>query len=253
MTKDVDFSIDSGARDKKYWSELDAMFSKRSYQSEDILRNWPAYVMRRDMRRFISHYELFKNVIDLPGCIVDLGVFKGASLFTWGNLLDIFAPNDRSRKVFGFDHFKGLTNFDAKDGALQKYADKVEGGFCAPEEDVRTLERLHAMDSHTPGFKRAELVIGDIKETLPLFLEANPGLRISLLHFDFDLYEPTRFALDLLYPMVLKGGVVCFDEYGLIPWAGESNAVDEYLDKLPVRPVVRKHPFTQMPHGYLIK
>jgi hypothetical protein len=253
MKNNMDFSIDSSARDEHYWQELDNIFEKRQYGSKDILRNWPAYVMRRDVRRFISHYELFKNVVDLPGCILDLGVFKGGSLFTWCNLLDIFVANDRSRKVYGFDHFKGLTNFNSKDGAFQPYANKVEGGFCAEEEDVRMLERLHAMDSHTPGFKRAELVIGDIKESLPRFLEGNPGLRISLLHFDFDLYEPTRFALELLYPLVLKGGVVCFDEYGLIPWAGESNAVDEFLDKLPDRPIVRKHPFTQMPHGYLIK
>lgn len=253
MASESKSSFDSNARDEEYWRELDRLFQRRGYRSKEILRNWPAYVMRRDVRRFISHYELFKNVVDLPGCIVDLGVFKGASLFTWANLLEIFCANDRSRRVFGFDHFRGLTEFADKDGALNLGADKVEGGFCAEEEDVRTLEHIHAMDSHTPGFRRAELVIGDIKSTLPKFLAENPGLRVSLIHFDFDLYEPTRFALELLYPLVLKGGVVCFDEYGLIPWAGESNAVDEYLDKLLERPTIRKHPFTQMPHGYLIK
>jgi hypothetical protein len=248
-----DFTVDSTARDEHYWDKLHEMFKQRQYHSKDILRNWPAYVMRRDMRRFMSHYELFKLVIDLPGCILDLGVFKGASLFTWCNFLDIFLANDRSRKVYGFDHFKGLTNFNIKDEAKRESADKVEGGFRADEEDIRLLEYLHAMDSHSPGFKRAELVIGDIKETLPRFLEAHPGLRISLLHFDFDLYEPTKFAIDILYPLVVKGGVVCFDEYGLVPWAGESNAVDEYLSTLPDRPLIRKHPFTQMPHGFLIK
>lgn len=247
------YIVDSVGRDEAYWGALDEMFAKRSYRSKEVLRNWPAYVMRRDVRRFLSHYELFKNTIDLPGCILDLGVFKGASLFTWSNLLDIFVPNDRSKKVFGFDHFQGLRNFDEKDGAFKEYADKVEGGFCADEEDVRLLEKLHASDSHTPGYKRAELVIGDIRETLPKFLEENPGLRISLLHLDFDLYEPTKIALELLYPLVLKGGVICFDEYGLIPWAGESNAVDEFLETLKERPIIKKHPFTQMPHGYLIK
>jgi hypothetical protein len=247
------FAFDSVARDEEYWKKLDKLFAERGYKSKEVLRNWPAYVMRRDLRRFLSHYELFKHVIDLPGCIVELGVFKGASFFTWANLLEIFCPNDRSRKVFGFDHFKGLVDFADKDGAFNQSADKVEGGFRAEEKEARTLEDLHAMDSLTPGLSRAELVVGDLKATLPKFLADNPGLRISLLHFDLDLYEPTKLGLELLYPLVLKGGVVCFDEYGLVPWAGESNAVDEYLDNVPERPSVRKHPFTQMPHGYLIK
>ena len=32
-------------------------------------------------------------------------------------------------------------------------------------------------------------------------VEENPGLRISLLHFDMDLYEPTKVALELLYDL----------------------------------------------------
>jgi hypothetical protein len=253
MSNDRSYAVDPDARDAAYWQELDALFARRGYASKDILRNWPAYVMRRDLRRFLSHYELFKHVIDLPGCIVELGVFKGASFYTWANLLEIFCSNDRSRKVFGFDHFKGLVDFAEQDGALHDGAQKVMGGWKAAEDEAMLLEALHASDSLTPGFKRAELVVGDLKETLPRFLEENPGLRISLLHLDLDLYEPTKLGLDLLFPLVLKGGVVCFDEYGLIPWAGESNAVEEYFRRLGEMPVIRKHPFTQMPHGYLIK
>ena len=68
-----------------------------------------------------------------------------------------------------------------------------------------------------------------------------------------DLYEPTLYGLEQLYPLVVKGGVVCFDEYALIPWQGESNAVDEYFKKIGERPLIKKHAFTQTPHGYFIK
>src|SRR5262245_33236407 len=253
MPQDRSVAVDVDARDHAYWQQLDRLFAERRYTSKDVLRNWPAYVMRRDLRRFLSHYELFKHVIDLPGCIVELGVFKGASFYTWANLLEIFCPNDRSRKVFGFDHFKGLGDFAEQDGALHEGAQKVVGAWKATEEEAGLLEELHASDSLTPGFKRAELVVGDLKETLPSFLERNPGLRISLLHFDLDLHDPTKLGLELLYPLVLKGGVVCFDEYGLIPWAGETNAVEDYFGRLGERPIIRKHAFTQMPHGYLVK
>src|SRR5213075_2163040 len=93
--------FDSTQRDKYYWESLTQIAAERAYSSEDLLRNWPAYVMRRDVPRFLSHYELFKQVVDLPGCIVELGVFKGASFFTWSMLLETFVPFDRSRKVYG--------------------------------------------------------------------------------------------------------------------------------------------------------
>jgi hypothetical protein len=253
MKKDDNHIYDTDSRDREYWTKLDQLFESRGYKSKSILRNWPAYVMRRDIRRFLSHYELFKKTVDLPGCIIDLGVYKGASLFTWSNLLEIFCANDRSKKVFGFDHFQGLQNFNIKDGAFDAAADKLEGGFSSDEEDLRILQYLHSIDNHTPGSQRVELVVGDIKETLPIFLKDNPGLRISFLHFDFDIYEPTKFALEQLYPLVVKGGVVCFDEYGLMPWEGESAAVDEYLAGLNEKPTILKHSFTQMPHGYMVK
>ena len=90
-------------------------------------------------------------------------------------------------------------------------------------------------------------------DTIPKFLEENPGLKISLLHFDMDLYEPTKYGLEMLYPLVVKNGVVVFDEYGLIPWQGETNAVDEYFKNIGEKPLIQKMPFYHVPSGYIIK
>lgn len=127
------------------------------------------------------------------------------------------------------------------------------GGYFATEDEVSNLVEIHNSDNMIPGTKRSNLVVGDIKDTLPMFLERNPGLRISLLHFDMDLYEPTLKALEILYPRVLAGGVVCFDEFGLVPWQGETLAVEEYFKKINIKPVIKKHSFAQTPHGYFIK
>ncbi len=99
------FGFDSAGRDQQYWQRLTQLQHQAKYTTEDMLRQFPAYVMRRDIPRFLAHYELFKLVVDLPGCIVDLGVYRGASFFTFSNLMESFCPFDRSRKVFGFDHF----------------------------------------------------------------------------------------------------------------------------------------------------
>jgi hypothetical protein len=245
--------FDSVKRDEIYWQKMNEIFDKGKYSSESILRNWSAYVMRRDLTRFISHYELFKKVIDLPGSIVELGVFRGASFFTWANLMETFLPFDRSRSVYGFDSFEGLQDFSTLDGKLSTDVAKEVGGYKASREELELLTDVHNMDNLIPNTSRAELVIGDLKESLPKFLEDNPGFRISLLHFDVDLYEPTKLALELLYPLVVKGGVICFDEYAHVPWEGETKAVDEFFDTLPERPIIHKHPFTKTPTGFMVK
>lgn len=32
------------------------------------------------LQKIVSHYELYKKIVDLPGEVIELGVFKGASL-----------------------------------------------------------------------------------------------------------------------------------------------------------------------------
>ena len=88
-------------------------------------------------------------------------------------------------------------------------------------------------------------------QTVPRYIEENPGLRISLLHLDLDLYEPTKVALEYLYPKVVPGGAVILDEYGMEGFPGESAAFDEYFGDN--RPVLKKFPFISTPGGYFIK
>lgn len=68
------------------------------------------------------------------------------------------------------------------------------------------------------GFANVELVARNIFDTLPPFLEANPALRIALLHLDMDVYEPTAFALDRLFPHMVHGRLVV-DDYGMVEGA----------------------------------
>lgn len=171
-------------------------------------------------------------------------------------MAETFCTSDRYKKVFGFDHFEGLKEEqfqDEKDGKKDETVQKTDCGYKCTAEEVRTLVKLHNDDNILPGAERCRLIEGDIMETLPKFLEDNPGLKISLLHFDMDLYKPTKFALELLYPLVVKGGVICFDEYGLIPWQGETKAVDEYFESINETPIINKFSFYHVPSGYIIK
>ena len=57
---------------------------------------------------------------------------------------------------------------------------------------------------------------------------------VSLLYLDFDLYEPTRVALDVLMERVVPGGVVCFDELACASYPGETRALRDHMqERLP--------------------
>ena len=261
MTASTPPTYEFAERDRYYWSSLEQIVEQQGFKLEDVIRNWSAYVMRRDLIRFLSHYELFKMVVDLPGSILELGVFRGASFFSWSNLLETFCPFDRHRKVFGFDTFAGLGQFTKEDAADSQgkvlkpdpSVLRLPGAFKSDAGMMLKLVEMHNADSLFPNMDRSNLIVGDILETLPKFLDDNPGLRLSLVYFDVDLYAPTRKALDLLYPRVVEGGVLCFDEYSLMAWPGETKAIDEFVATLPEKPVIRKFPWTQTPSGYFVK
>ena len=69
---------------------------------------------------------------------------------------------------------------------------------------------------------------------------------VSLLFLDFDMYEPTRVALEHFLPRMPRGAVVAFDELDNPQWPGETSAMLEVMQKyrlkiqrLPFRSVYR--------------
>jgi hypothetical protein len=246
----------SHARDKSVWERLGGLLEQSGHSQQHILECWPAYVRRVHIGRFLALYELFKLQVGLPGCIVELGVYRGLSFFWFAKLMEMFEPGDRKRQVIGFDGFKGLGQFHAKDGIERPELGKSVGAWdaSAVREEVLQLVDIVNQDGFIPTSPRCQIVEGQLEVSIPKFLHDNPGLRISLLHLDVDLYEPTKRALELLYPHVVKGGIVVFDEYGFIPWEGESKAAEEYFEEAGIgMPVMRKFPYSTQPHGYFIK
>lgn len=242
-------------RDHEYLDSIERIVAEQGHPLRHVLALWPAYIQRINTTRFLALYELFKQVIDMPGCIVECGVGRGASFFTFTKFMEIFCPNDRQRRVYGFEHFKGLRNFVPQDGVQKPENGYADGGWSpeAAKAEVMELCRLANLDSIIPGSVRCEIIDGPLEETIPAFLESHPGLRISLLHIDVDLYTPTYTALKHLYPLVLNGGAVVFDEYGMIPWQGETWGAEDYFNEIGEAPVMKKFPFSLNPHAYFIK
>jgi hypothetical protein len=185
---------------------------------------------------------LYKIVRELPGDIVECGVFKGISLIRLITFRELF-KNSSSKKVIGFDTFGKFpeTEFSDDMELRKKFID------TAGEESI-SKEQLEDVIKKKGIYHNTELVKGDITETVPKYVAAHPELRISILHLDVDIYEPSVTVLDYLYPRLVKGGVLMLDDYGIFP--GETKAVDDYFKDKDVQ--ILKFPFAITP-SYIIK
>lgn len=173
--------------------------------------------------KWLSHLEFFKQTATIRGEILELGIFKGNSFFRWIKFRDLL-ENTNSRKIIGFDTFGDFPDagYDADKAKRAAFIAETKGGQSISLEELQHLlvqQQLH---------KNVDLVKGDILKTLPAYIQANPHLKLSLLHIDVDLYEPTKIALELLYPLLSKGGVLILDDYGA--FAGTNKAVDDYFN-----------------------
>lgn len=220
----------------------------------DAVSHFPILARRQSLKRFLAHVELFKMTLDVPGDIAELGVFRGLGLMTWANLLESFCIGDRTKIVYGFDNWEGFQDLAPEDGRAESSSGKVVGGFSPANYKAELQNAIDIFDSDrfVPWKPRVKLVEGDIAYSVPSFLEQNPGVRFSLVHFDCDLYLPTKNALEVLWPRISRGGVVIFDEYAIKEWPGETQAVDEFLlSHGDIR--LRTFQWTNAPSSFLIK
>ena len=199
-------------------------FTLKKIDSEKIWKAENIFFLKSDISRyakFLCHYEIYKKIIDIPGDIIELGVFKGASLVKLAIFRQLL-ENHRSRKIYGFDDFGKFTIQKNKQDKkfINWWSNKVGNGISNVE-----LEEI-LKDKKIENF---ELIKGDIAKTLRPFLKKNPKLRISLLHLDLDVYKPTYYALINLYNRVSSCGIILIDDYNLV--SGATKAVDHFIKK----------------------
>ena len=78
--------------------------------------------------------------------------------------------------------------------------------------------------------RRIEIIKGNAVTKIPEYVKHHPELTCALLYLDFDIYKPTKVALEYLLPLVAKGGIVVFDEFNYDKFSGETLAAKEILN-----------------------
>lgn len=172
-------------------------------------REWPAMAQTMiGWKRLENIQTCVEDILDqdIPGDLIETGVWRGGALIFMRAVLKAYGVEDRS--VWGADSFQGLPQPDAAlypvDEGDLTYTYKE---LAVSLDEVRTnFEKYGLLDN------QVRFLQGWFRETLP----SAPIEKLSLIRLDGDMYESTYVALESLYPKLSRGGYLIVDDYGAI-------------------------------------
>jgi len=174
---------------------------------------------------------------EVPGAIVECGVWRGGSMMAVARTLLNLGIVDR--ELYLFDTFEGMTaprGVDRRvgDGAM---AEELMSARSPLEADniwcVASLDEVRAnLEGIGYPSHRVHYVRGRVEDTIP----GHAPSEIAILRLDTDWYESTRHEMESLYDRISADGVLIVDDYG--EWEGARRAVDEYLAGCGFQPLL---------------
>jgi hypothetical protein len=225
-------------------------YNSKNTVQETVYKSFNDFIFSQDIKvlgKLLWRHKFFEMVKDLPGDVVEVGVFKGSGLATFQKFFEIFYPNS-IRKVIGFDIFNGAATLESDPLADAEEMKKIYARVSADELSLEAVKtRLASMNLSNEII----LVDGDVQQTLPKFVEENPGFRVSLLYIDVDIERPTYLALKHLWNRIVTGGVIVFDEYEYHKFS-ECKGVEKFMEEFNIPLEVRTTHFMS-PTAYIIK
>jgi O-methyltransferase len=175
-----------------------------------------------EANRFYTILRNFENINKLNGDIVECGVWRGGmSIF----LARLFS----TKNIWMCDSFEG---FQPLNIATYPYANEPHTPFY-PDPIIRAPYEMTLSNLKRYGLEndpRIKILKGWVKDTLhPSRCEIKD---IALLRVDVDAYSATREVLDFLYPKVVDGGYIIFDDSCLIQ---SAEAICDYFQQHQIK------------------
>ena len=196
---------------------------------QSVFDDFNNFIFASEIRVFAklsARMFLYNKIKNIPGDIVECGVYKGSGLMSWLKLKKTFSPN-LLRKIIGFDMFD-------QEKLLQTLSDddKLKMGILFEKRNFKYSNYKNILHDKIleSGFTDAdfELIEGDVSFTSQDFVDRRPGFKIALLYLDMDIEQPTYDALNNFWGRMSTGGIVVFDEYAHHQWS-ESKGVDRFV------------------------
>ena len=185
------------------------------------------------MTTMANMYALHKAVqyvakYEIPGDIVECGVWKGGSMMIVA--LTLLSLGDLNRQLWLYDTYTGMTEPEDRDVDPDDFP--AHNRWKKAERDDVNLWNMVAFDKvkksmYSTGYPQDKMIFvkGKVEDTIP----GNIPNAIALLRLDTDFYESTYHQLNHLFPKLSPNGVLIIDDYGY--WKGSREATDQYFAK----------------------
>ena len=225
----IDNTFGPSERETQAYKNLVSLLRQCPIPDDEILKDLPVFLTRSSLGHILFIDSLYRQILNMPGCIMEFGVRWGRNLSLFTSLRTLYEPYNVSRKIIGFDTFKGFPSISEQDGDHELIA---EGSMAVTEDYDIYLKNLLLQQQHLgprSHMERFQLVKGNAIKTLTAYLDSHPETVCALAYFDFDIYEPTKKCLELIQRILIKGSILVFDQFTLDVFQGETIAVKEVL------------------------
>ena len=231
MGKPKSIKIADGAsvKESNIRSEFIKIFKNCPIPDNELLSNLGLFINRQTLAKILYMHELYQKIINVQGIIMEFGVRWGQNLALFESFRGIYEPYNYSRRIVGFDTFKGFPVTSVQDGnadVIKVGAYSVTEGY---EEYLKGILNYHEQESPISHIRKYEIVKGDAAITINQYLKDNPETIIALAYFDFDIYTPTVKCLQAIKGYLTKGSILGFDELNCHNFPGETLALKEII------------------------
>lgn len=210
-----------------------------------------SYLRRQTLAKVLWWEHVYRQIVDVPGCILEFGVHFGTSLSTLMSLRGLLEPYNYQRDIVGFDTFEGFSSVADVDqsGHLRWKAGDyaTPAGFAEHLSEVLQIQERMSPLAH---IRKHALVVGDASITFPQWLSDHPEQLVALIILDMDVYEATANVLGAVQQRLTKGSIVVLDELASKAFPGETQAFMEVVGARAVR--LRRFPLQPMAAYYIV-
>ena len=165
-----------------------------------------------DIWRCYELWSLLGELREIPGAVVEVGVWRGGSGALMASRMAALGQHDQ---VYLCDTWEGVV----KTGPTDIY-------YRDGKHDDTSKAIVEALVQRM-GLRNVALLQGIFPEDTADQVTAD---QLRLVHVDVDVYQSAKDVFEWAWPRLPSGGVAVFDDYGFPACPGVTQFVDEQRD-----------------------